>query len=106
MGSSRYGNQKSYRSATPSRQLALNFVPRLISLLIQLQTDQRSKVIERVVNDMDKIFRLVRFPDWQQTSADEQKVKKALQKMLFRYQLYQDTELTLEKANGYIEQYY
>jgi type I restriction enzyme R subunit len=42
---------------------------------------------------------------WQQTSAGEREVKKALRKTLLKYQLHQDDSL-FEKAYGYIKQYY
>jgi type I restriction enzyme, R subunit len=62
-------------------------------------------VVERVVNDIDEIVRVVRFPGWQQTSAGEREVKKALRGTLFKYKLHSDAEL-FEKAYGYIVQYY
>ncbi len=43
-------------------------------------------VVERVVNDIDEIVRYVRFPGWQNTSAGEREVRKALRKTLFKYQ--------------------
>nr|WP_187329405.1 hypothetical protein [Halomicronema hongdechloris] len=69
-----------------------------------MQTDQTSKVIERIVNNIDEIVRLLSFPDWQQTCASEREVKWALRKTLFKHQLHQDTKL-FEKAYGYIRQY-
>lgn len=77
----------------------------LTELFLEVQTDQTPKMVERIVNDIDEIVRLVRFPGWQQTSAGEREVKRALRKTLFKYQLHQDTEL-FEKAYGYIRQYY
>jgi type I restriction enzyme R subunit len=62
-------------------------------------------MVERIVKDIDEIVRLVRFPGWQQISAGEWDVKRALRKTLFKYQLHQDTEL-FEKAYSYIRQYY
>lgn len=62
-------------------------------------------MVERIVNDINEIVRLVRFPGWQQVSAGERKAKRALRKTLFKYQLHQDTEL-FEKAYSYIRQYY
>ena len=62
-------------------------------------------VVERVVNDIDEIVRVVRFPGWQQTSAGEREVKKALRKALLGFQLHQDAEL-FERAYGYVRQYY
>lgn len=77
----------------------------LTELFLEVQTDQTPKMVERIVNDIDEIVRLVRFPGWQQTSAGEREVKRALRKTLFKYQLHQDAEL-FEKAYGYIRQYY
>jgi len=56
-------------------------------------------------DDLDQIVRIVRFPGWQQTSAGEREVKKALRGALFKYRLHSDKEL-FEKAYGYIRQYY
>jgi type I restriction enzyme R subunit len=77
----------------------------LTELFLEVQNDQTPKMVERIVNDIDEIVRLVRFPGWQQTSAGEREVKRALRKTLFKYQLHQDAEL-FEKAYGYIRQYY
>jgi type I restriction enzyme, R subunit len=62
-------------------------------------------IVERVVNDIDEIVRLVRFPGWQHTSAGEREVKKALRKTLFKYKLHAEEEL-FEKAYRYIKRYY
>jgi len=62
-------------------------------------------MVERVVNDIDQIVRIVRFNGWQDTHAGEREVKKALRKTLFKYQLHQDTDL-FERAYRYIEEYY
>ncbi len=62
-------------------------------------------VVERVVEDIDQIVRIVRFPGWQQASAGEREVKKALRGALFKYKLHSDKELS-DKAYGYIRQYY
>lgn len=62
---------------------------------------QLLKVAEKTVYTMAQKG----FPGWQQTSAGEREVKKALRKTLFKYKLHADTEL-FEKAYGYIKQYY
>ncbi|MBW4528518.1 MAG: HsdR family type I site-specific deoxyribonuclease [Phormidium tanganyikae FI6-MK23] len=77
----------------------------LTELFMEVQNDETPKMVERIVNDIDEIVRLVRFPGWQKTSAGEREVKRALRKTLFKYQLHQDTEL-FEKAYSYIRQYY
>ena len=62
-------------------------------------------IVERVVNDIDEIVRIVRFDGWQSTHAGEREVKLALRKTLFKYRLHQDQEL-FERAYGYIREYY
>lgn len=62
-------------------------------------------IVERVVNDIDEIVKVVRFDGWQNTHAGEREVKIALRKTLFKYKLHSDTDL-FEKAYGYIREYY
>jgi type I restriction enzyme R subunit len=62
-------------------------------------------IVERVVNDIDEIVRMVRFDGWQSTHAGEREVKKALRRTLLRYRLHQDQDL-FDKAYGYIREYY
>jgi type I restriction enzyme R subunit len=62
-------------------------------------------IVERVVNDIDEIVRVVRFDGWQSTHAGEREVKLALRKTLFKYRLHQDQEL-FDRAYGYIREYY
>jgi type I restriction enzyme R subunit len=62
-------------------------------------------MVERVVNDIDEIVRIVRFDGWQNTHAGEREVKMALRKTLFKYKLHQDDEL-FGKAYTYIATYY
>jgi type I restriction enzyme R subunit len=77
----------------------------LTELFQQVKNDKTPVVVERVVADIDEIVRHVRFPGWQQTSAGEREVKKALRKTLLKYQLHQDVEL-FGRAYGYVKQYY
>lgn len=80
-----------------------------ISALTALFQEARNKdthiMVERIVEDIDEIVRMVRFDGWQTTSAGEREVRKALRKTLYKYKLHQDTEL-FEKAYGYIREYY
>ena len=62
-------------------------------------------MVERVVNDIDEIVRIVRFPGWQQTIAGEREVQHALRKTLLKYQLHKDQDL-FDRAYAYIKQYY
>jgi type I restriction enzyme R subunit len=77
----------------------------LTELFQEVSNEQTPKLVERIVNDIDEIVRLVRFDGWQSTSAGEREVRQALRKTLLKYQLHQDKEL-FEKAYGYVKQYY
>jgi len=77
----------------------------LTELFMEAKTDKTPKMVERIVADIDEIVRLVRFPGWQNTSAGEREVQKALRKTLLKYQLHRDQEL-FDRAYGYIRQYY
>jgi hypothetical protein len=44
-------------------------------------------------------------PGWQQTTAGEREVQKALRKALLKYQLHREQEL-FDKAYAYIKQHY
>jgi len=77
----------------------------LTELFQAVRNTQTPIIVERLVGEIDSIVRVVRFAGWQNTSAGEREVKKALRKTLFNYKLHQDAEL-FEKAFGYIRQYY
>ena len=77
----------------------------LTELFEQAKNGDTPIMVKRVVDDIDEIVRLVRFPGWQGTQAGEREVKKALRKALFKYKLHADEEL-FEKAYSYIRQYY
>jgi type I restriction enzyme R subunit len=77
----------------------------LTELFQEVKNADTPVIVERVVNDIDEIVRLLRFPGWQQTSAGEREVKKALRGALFKYRLHSDKEL-FGKAYDYIREYY
>ena len=77
----------------------------LTELFANAKTEKTPVMVERLVNDIDEIVRLVRFPGWQQTTAGEREVQKALRKTLLKFQLHRDQEL-FDKAYRYINQYY
>lgn len=75
----------------------------LTELFCEVKKGDTPTFVERIVNEIDEIVRLVRFPGWQGTSAGEREVQKALRKVIYvRYQI-KDQEL-FDKAYGYIKQ--
>ena len=77
----------------------------LTELFEEAKNEDTPIIVERVVDDIDAIVRLVRFDGWQSTKAGERDVKMALRKTLLKYRLHQDQDL-FSRAYSYIEQYY
>lgn len=77
----------------------------LSELFLELKTDQTPAVVERIVNDIDSIVRVVRFPGWQETTGGEREIQKSLRKALLKYKLHTD-QLLFERAYAYIKEYY
>lgn len=77
----------------------------LTELFSEVRNEKTPVVVERIVNDIDEIVRIVRFPGWQQTIAGEREVKQALRKVLLKYTLHQDQDL-FDRAYAYVAQYY
>ena len=77
----------------------------LTELFLEVRTDQTPVIVERIVNDIDEIVKIVRFPGWQSTASGEREIKKALRKTLLKYKLHTDQDL-FDKAFEYIREYY
>ena len=77
----------------------------LTELFKEVKADNTPVIVERIVDEIDSIVRLVRFDGWQATVSGERQVKQALRASLLKYKLHTDQEL-FDKAYGYIKQYY
>jgi len=77
----------------------------LTELFIELKTDQTPAVVERIVNDIDAIVRIVSFPGWQKTISGEREVQKSLRQALLKYQLHRD-QVLFDRSYGYIKEFY
>ena len=77
----------------------------LTELFLELKTDTTPAIVERIVNDIDEIVRIVRFDGWQHSTVGEREVKRELRKILWtKYQI-KDEELFV-RAYDYIKEYY
>jgi type I restriction enzyme R subunit len=77
----------------------------LTELFLELKTDTTPVIVERIVNDIDEIVRLVRFDGWQNSTVGEREVKRELRKILWtKYQI-KDEDLFV-RAYDYIKEYY
>jgi type I restriction enzyme R subunit len=77
----------------------------LTELFQEVRNSDTPIMVERIVNDIDEIVRIVRFDGWQSTHAGEREVRNALRRTLFKYKLHQDQDL-FDRAYGYIRTYY
>lgn len=77
----------------------------LTDLFSEAKNQDTPVMVERIVNDIDEIVRIVRFPGWQSTSAGEREVKQALRKTLLKYHLHKEQDL-FDRAFAYIREYY
>jgi type I restriction enzyme, R subunit len=77
----------------------------LTELFLELKTDQTPAVVERLVNDIDQIVKVVRFNGWQTTASGEREVQQALRKTLLKYKLHKDQQL-FDQGYAYIKEYY
>ncbi|MDC1209509.1 HsdR family type I site-specific deoxyribonuclease [Pseudomonadota bacterium] len=77
----------------------------LTELFLEIKSEETPAVVERIVNDIDTIVRIVKFPGWQSTSSGEREVQKSLRKALLKYKLHTD-QILFERAYAYIKEYY
>lgn len=77
----------------------------LTELFDGVKNEKTPVIVERIVNDIDDIVKIVRFDGWQDTNAGKREVKKALRSIIaIKYKI-KDTDV-FDKAYHYIEMYY
>ncbi len=77
----------------------------LTELFLELKTDATPVIVERIVNDIDEIVKIVRFDGWQNSTVGEREVKRELRKILWtKYQI--KDESLYNRAYDYIKEYY
>ena len=77
----------------------------LSELFAGVKTENTPVIVERIVEDIDEIVKVVRFEGWQDTDAGRQEVTKALRKIIYLKYKIKDNEL-FDKAYNYVEMYY
>lgn len=77
----------------------------LTDLFSEMRHDKTPVFVARIVEDIDEIVRVVRFPGWQETKAGVREIQKALRKIIYIKYRIEDQDL-FEKACGYVKQYY
>ena len=77
----------------------------LTELFQSIRNEKTPVIVERIVNDIDGIVKIVRFPGWQNTSTGRKEVSKNLRDVIMRKYRIKDQEV-FAKAYSYVEQYY
>jgi len=77
----------------------------LTELFNSIKNENTPIIVERIVNDIDAIVKIVRFDGWQNTTAGKQEVKRALRSVVWVKYKIKDNEV-FDKAYKYIEEYY
>ncbi len=77
----------------------------LTTLFQTVKNDSTPVIVERIVNDIDGIVKIIRFPGWQNTSTGRKEVSKNLRDVIMRKYRIKDQEV-FAKAYSYVEQYY
>ena len=77
----------------------------LTTLFQNVKNDSTPIIVERIVNDIDGIVKIIRFPGWQNTSTGRKEVSKNLRDVIMRKYRIKDQEV-FAKAYSYVEQYY
>jgi len=77
----------------------------LTELFNNVKNENTPIIVERIVNDIDAIVKIVRFDGWQNTTTGRQEVKRALRSVVWIKYKIKDNEV-FDKAYKYIEMYY
>lgn len=77
----------------------------LTDLFLNIKNPNTPIIVERIVDDIDSIVKLVRFDGWQNTATGQQEVRKSLRSIIWvKYKL--KSKEIFDKAYKYIEEYY
>lgn len=77
----------------------------LTELFNEVSNKRTPVIVKRIVDDLDNIVRLVRFPGWQKTSKGVQDIQSEILRIIWVQYKIKDKEI-IDKAYHYIEQYY
>lgn len=92
------------RTVVPEEEIDRGKVA-LTELFNGVRNEKTPIIVERIVNDIDGIVKIVRLDGWQNTTEGQKEVKKALRSIIWiKYKL--KNQEVFDQAYSYIEQYY
>ena len=77
----------------------------LTELFQSVRNENTPVIVERIVNDIDGIVKIVRFPGWQNTPTGKREVSRNLRDVIMRKYRIKDQDV-FNRAYSYVEQYY
>ena len=77
----------------------------LTELFQSVRNENTPVIVERIVNDIDGIVKIVRFPGWQNTPTGRREVSRNLRDVIMRKYRIKDPDV-FNRAYSYVEQYY
>jgi type I restriction enzyme R subunit len=77
----------------------------LTELFNEVQNSRTPVIVKRIVDDIDNIVRLVRFPNWQKTTKGVQDIQSEILRIIWVQYKIKDKDI-IDKAYSYVEQYY
>ena len=77
----------------------------LTELFENVRNKNTPVIVERIVNDIDGIVRMVRFPGWQDTPTGRREVSRNLRDVIMHRYRIKDADV-FNRAYSYVEQYY
>lgn len=77
----------------------------LTELFNEVQNSRTPVIVKRIVDDIDNIVRVVRFPNWQKTTKGVQDIQSEILKIIWVQYKIKDKDI-IDKAYSYVEQYY
>lgn len=77
----------------------------LTELFQSIRDDKTPVIVERIVFDIDNVVKYVRFDGWKNSTDGKKEVKLAMKDILVRTYKIRDKGI-IERAYGYVEQYY
>ena len=77
----------------------------LTKLFLESKVQATPKIVEQIVNDIDKVVKVTRFDGWQWSNRGEREIQQAIRKVLLKFKLHKEHEL-FDKAYEYIREHY
>ncbi len=77
----------------------------LSKLFLECKVETTPKIVEKIIEEIDRVVKVTRFDGWQWTASGEKEIKMALRRTLLKYKLHKEQDL-FDRAYAYIREHY